>query len=209
MGASYAVLLPVKPPGSGKTRLRGLPRDALATAFALDTASACLTCPDVAEVLVVTDDARLAARLAEIGCRAVPDGVSGDLNRTLVQAAAEALRRWPQLAPVALCADLPCLRPAELTEALAAHPGEPRFVADTPGDGTTLYAAPYEEFDPHFGPDSARAHLSAGALAIGGELPGLRLDVDARGDLVAALDLGVGPHTLAAVDDLGGPARLH
>ena len=37
---SYAVLLPVKPPGRGKTRLGDLPRDLLAAAFAMDTATA-------------------------------------------------------------------------------------------------------------------------------------------------------------------------
>lgn len=195
MGASYTVLLPVKPPGSGKTRLGDLPRGELATAFVLDTATACLECPSVAEVLVVTDDAVLATRMTELGCRAIPDGVSGDLNRSLELAAAEALRRRPEVTPVALCADLPCLRAAELETALGQHPGGPRFVADAGGDGTTMYAAPGDWFAPRFGPGSAAAHLAAGALPVTGELPGLRLDVDVRDDLVQAVRLGTGPHT--------------
>src|SRR4051794_27703315 len=40
MPVSYVVLLPVKPPGRGKSRLGDLPRDVLATAFATDTAIA-------------------------------------------------------------------------------------------------------------------------------------------------------------------------
>ncbi len=44
MTASYVVLLPVKPPARGKSRLEVDPvrRRALAAAFALDTARACL-----------------------------------------------------------------------------------------------------------------------------------------------------------------------
>ncbi len=60
MDVSYAVLLPVKPPGRGKTRLGDLPRDLLAAAFAMDTATACLATSAVAQVLVVTDDASFA-----------------------------------------------------------------------------------------------------------------------------------------------------
>ena len=110
----YVVLLPVKPPGRGKSRLGDLPRDELATAFAMDTATACLAAPSVQQVLVVTDDARFAAALSALGCAAIPDGVSGDLNGSLVLAAREAARRWPGLVPVAMCADLPCLTAADL-----------------------------------------------------------------------------------------------
>ena len=129
MGAgSYVVLLPVKPPGVGKTRLEGLPREPLARAFALDTATAALASSAVARVLSLTDDAGFASALADLGCAAIPDGVSGDLNASLVLAAMEAARRWPDLTPVAICADLPCLRPADLDAALAERDGWPRFV---------------------------------------------------------------------------------
>ena len=121
----YVVLLPVKPPGRGKSRLGDLPRDELATAFAMDTATACLAAPSVQQVLVVTDDARFAAALSALGCAAIPDGVSGDLNGSLVLAAREAARRWPGLVPVAMCADLPCLTAADLEAALAEEPGRP------------------------------------------------------------------------------------
>ena len=67
----YVVLLPVKPPGRGKSRLGDLPRDELATAFAMDTATACLAAPSVQQVLVVTDDARFAGALSAVGCAAI------------------------------------------------------------------------------------------------------------------------------------------
>jgi len=196
---SYVVLLPVKPPGRGKSRLGDLPRDVLAAAFAMDTATACLTAPSVAQVLVVTDDASFARTLSGLGCEAVPDGVSGDLNASLVLAAMEAARRWPELVPVAMCADLPCLLADDLEAALAQRPGWPCFVADHSGVGTTLYTAPLQEFAPRFGPRSAEAHAVDGGWPVEGDLPRLRHDVDDADDLRHAVRLGLGRHTAAAV----------
>jgi 2-phospho-L-lactate/phosphoenolpyruvate guanylyltransferase len=200
MGAQeYAVVVPVKPPAVGKSRLVGLSDDArrdLAAAFALDTVAACLATPRVAAVMAVTDDARFARRLSDAGCAVIPDGPAGDLNTSLRLAAAEALRRWPGLVPVAVCADLPALTPVDLGAALD-QVGDtgPRFVTDAAGSGTTMYAAPLAEFDPRFGPGSRRAHLDAGATELAGELATLRQDVDDPGDLERARALGLGPHT--------------
>jgi 2-phospho-L-lactate/phosphoenolpyruvate guanylyltransferase len=196
---SYVVLLPVKPPGRGKSRLRGVPREALARAFALDTAIACLASPPINKVLVVTDDARFASALSALGCQSIPDGVSQDLNATLGLAALEAARRWPELVPVAMCADLPCLTPVDLELALAQEPGRPRFVADTAGDGTTMYTAPLAQFAPRFGFRSASSHVEAGAWPVAGELARLRHDVDDVDDLEHAIELGLGEHSAAAV----------
>ncbi|WP_395694262.1 2-phospho-L-lactate guanylyltransferase [Nocardioides sp.] len=196
----YVVLVPVKPPAVGKSRLHAVgaaDRRALAEAFALDTVAACVAAATVAEVLVVTDDARFSTRLAGLGTAAIPDGVAGDLNGTLRQAAAEAHRRWPALRPVALCADLPALRPADLDAALAAAGPHPAFVPDAAGVGTTLYTATYEEFDPRFGVGSREAHLDAGAREILGAAASVRRDVDDLDDLRDAVALGVGPATAA------------
>ncbi|MFC4786773.1 2-phospho-L-lactate guanylyltransferase [Nocardioides sp. MAHUQ-72] len=197
----YVVLVPVKPPAHGKSRLAGASderRRELAAAFALDTVSACLAADRVHAVLAVTDDAPFAARLAALGCSSIPDGVTGDLNATLGQAAAEVDRRWPGLVPVAVCADLPALRPEELDDVLGRVPADTAaFVADQEGVGTTLYAAPYALFAPRFGPGSRFAHLGTGALEIEGALPTLRRDVDDLDDLRGALALGVGRHTAA------------
>jgi 2-phospho-L-lactate/phosphoenolpyruvate guanylyltransferase len=206
----HVVLVPVKPPAVGKSRLVGLPtelRRELAVAFALDTVSACLATPGVGAVLAVTDDAAFSQRLALLGCEAVPDGVAGDLNACLRLAAAEAARRWPPLSPVAVCADLPALRPRDLGSALGALPARvPSFVADAAGTGTTMYAAPHDSFDPRFGPGSRIAHLQAGAVAVEGDLASLRQDVDDIDDLHRVLRLGVGPHTSALEMDSGWAA---
>src|SRR5690242_5961812 len=77
--SAYVVLLPVKPPARGKSRLEVDParRRALAAAFALDTARACLAATRVTAVLAVTDDAPFAADLRAAGCDTIPDGVTG------------------------------------------------------------------------------------------------------------------------------------
>jgi 2-phospho-L-lactate guanylyltransferase len=204
MPPSFVVLLPVKPPARGKSRLEVDPvrRRALAAAFALDTARACLAAEQVVAVLAVTDDARFADDLRDAGCVTIPDGVTGDLNESLRQAAAEASRRWPDARPVAVCADLPSLHTPDLDQALvvAGHDPSTAFVSDADGLGTTLYTAPYASFAPRFGPGSRRAHLDAGANEIRGDLPSLRRDVDDAEGLAAAVVLGLGPRTRLALD---------
>lgn len=197
--SDQVLLVPVKSPAIGKSRLVGLDdaqRRDLAAAFAMDTVLACLSTPGVVRVLAVTDDARFARDLAAIGCEALPDGPSGELNTSLSLAAAEAHRRWPALRPVALCADLPALRPEDLAAALgsAAQVSE-AFVADAAGVGTTMYSAAFEEFRPRFGIDSRAAHLAQGAQEVQGDLASLRADVDDLADLARARTLGLGPHT--------------
>ncbi|MBS2937381.1 2-phospho-L-lactate guanylyltransferase [Nocardioides sp. J2M5] len=203
---SCVVVVPVKPPTRGKSRLVGLDdeqRRSLAEAFALDTVAAARAASRVQAVLVVTDDFRLAAALRAQGCEVVPDGVSEDLNATLVQGAAEVERRWPGAVPVALCADLPALRADELDAVLAevveqVSRGRATFVRDRAGTGTTLYAATSAAFAPSFGTGSAERHASGGAAEVGAERDSLRADVDDLVDLGVAMVLGLGEHTARA-----------
>jgi 2-phospho-L-lactate guanylyltransferase len=194
----FVVILPVKPPGRGKSRLRELPdeqRRALAAAFALDTATAALAANRVSGVLAVTDDHAFARDLAALGAHVIPDGVSGDLNGSLVQAAAEAHRRWPEARSCVLLADLPSLTPEALDAALASVPATgAAFVRDAAGTGTTMYTAPAEEFHPRFGASSAQRHADGGAAELDAA-PCLRRDVDELSDLSAAMVIGLGPHT--------------
>lgn len=197
---AHVVIVPIKPPDLGKSRLAGLTnRRDLAAAFATDTLSASLSAGSVRQVLVVTDDAALATQVSEMGCWAIPDAVTGNLNESLRQAAFEAARRWPDLVPVALCADLPGLRPADLDSALSEADGDPVFVADAEGVGTTTYSARITSFEPHFGVGSAAVHAACGARPIQGPLESLRRDVDSPADLNAAVALGVGPATLTVL----------
>ncbi len=201
----YVALVPVKPTDQGKSRLVGVPTEArgrLASAFARDTVRACLRVATMTRVLVVTDDAMLAADVRALGADTCPDGEVRGLNAALRHAAATAAERWPALRPVALCADLPALRSEEIADVLARLPAGPAYVVDADGTGTTLYSAAYDDFRPRYGTDSAAAHAASGALPVAGELAGLRRDVDDMADLRAATELGIGPATAALIPSL-------
>ncbi|MBZ5733129.1 2-phospho-L-lactate guanylyltransferase [Nocardioides sp. TRM66260-LWL] len=212
LASGWVVLVPVKPPEHAKSRLVGVldaDRTALAEAFALDTVAAAVAAREVRAVLVVTDDARLAARVRDLGADAVPDGSTHGLNDTLRQAAAEARRRHPDALLAALCGDLPALRSADLDLALgrlaallAAAPAA--IVPDADGTGTCLYAAAAATFAPRFGGASRAAHADIGAVEpdLAG-LDALRRDVDDLLALRAALAHGVGPATRAVAARLG------
>jgi 2-phospho-L-lactate guanylyltransferase len=196
----YGAIVPVKPPAIAKSRLAALGDDVrreLCAAFAVDTVAAVVECPLVSEVLVVTDDVDLATTLADLGVGVIPDGVSEDLNGSLVLGAAEVLRRRPDLRLAAVFADLPALRPSELERALlAAADDRMSFVADASGTGTTTVVAPdLALFRPLFGRGSRQAHLDEGAHEILVEAPGLRQDVDTPDDLRVVLALGAGTRT--------------
>ncbi|WGX98656.1 2-phospho-L-lactate guanylyltransferase [Nocardioides sp. L-11A] len=203
----FAVLLPVKSPGTGKSRLATLSdphRALLAAAFAVDVVDACLRTDGVAGVLVVSDDTDFAARLAARGAATCPDP-GGGLNAALRHAAAYLRARRPDLRPAALCGDLPALVPSDLAAALtdaASDPG-PCFVGDADGTGTTLYCAQYADFDPRFGPGSAAAHAGAGARPLAADLLTLRRDVDDVAGLAAAIALGTGDSSTDVLHAIG------
>ena len=202
----WGAVVPVKLLSLAKSRLAayGDPaRAELALAFADDVVTALLSCPAVAEVVVVTDDVRAAEALRRPRTRVVPDHPGGGLNAALEHGAA---LLDPRLGAVALAADLPALRPDDLARALA-QVGARAFVADAQGVGTTvLAAAPGHALRPSYGPGSRQAHLASGAVELAAP-PALRRDVDTPGDLRAALRLGVGPRTAAVAGVLTGLRR--
>ena len=154
---TWSVLMPVKVLDRAKSRLAELAgprRGELALALARDTVRAVLQTAQVARTVVITDDPVAAAALRTLGALVVADEPRDGLNAALRHGAALAAARWPGSGTAALSADLPALRPAELGQALAAAATWPTaFVADVPGDGTTLYtAAPGAAFRPRFGP---------------------------------------------------------
>ncbi|MDG9692200.1 2-phospho-L-lactate guanylyltransferase [Streptomyces mutabilis] len=200
----WTLVVPVKPLARAKSRLADTAHDGvrpgLALAFAQDTVAAALACPEVADVAVVTDDARAGRELAKLGAGVVADEPGGGLNAALAHGAAVVRATRPACPVAALNADLPALRPAELTRVLAAATEFPRaFLADAAGIGTTLLAAaPGRELTPAFGMDSRARHRASGAVELRLEgVDSVRQDVDTGGDLRAALALGVGPRTAA------------
>lgn len=204
----WSIVVPVKRPELAKTRLAdaaGAHRPDLARAFAADTVAAALTCPTVAEVVVVTDDTAAAGELSGLGALVVADTPDAGLNAALRHGADIIKARGPGLPIAALSADLPALRPDELSLVLDSAAGhEVSFVADAHGIGTTVYAARGDaRFDPQFGGRSRAAHRAAGAaeLDVAG-VPSVRRDVDTGVDLYDAIRLGVGPRTKEIVGRL-------
>jgi 2-phospho-L-lactate guanylyltransferase len=192
------LIVPMKPPLLGKSRLRGAVSDALHPALVLALASDTLAAAAgvVRRVLVVAADPAAVASLAEFGAEIVSEDRAGDLNAALRQGEALLRADDPDAVLGALQADLPALRPEELAGAIAEASGRRAFVADWEGTGTTLLlSAPGAALEPRFGPGSARAHAGTGAVALGLTAPGLRRDVDTAGDLAHAGGLGLGKRT--------------
>ncbi|CAM5390393.1 2-phospho-L-lactate guanylyltransferase [Streptomyces abikoensis] len=208
----WTLVVPVKPLALAKSRLgRGAgegARAGLALAFAVDTVTAALACAAVRDVVVVTGDPLAGAELAALGARVVAEpGGPGGLNGALAHGARNVRDGRPDAAVATLNADLPALRPAELARVLDSAAKFPRaFLADAAGIGTTLLtAAPGMELAPAFEGHSRARHRGSGAREIGlAGVDSVRRDVDTEEDLRAALALGVGPRTAAAVGARAG-----
>ncbi|MZG13553.1 2-phospho-L-lactate guanylyltransferase, partial [Streptomyces sp. SID5914] len=100
----WTLVVPVKPLALAKSRLSDTADDGvrpgLALAFAQDTVAAALACPAVADVAVVTDDARAGRELAALGAGIVAGEPGGGLNAALAHGAAVARATRPKC-PVA------------------------------------------------------------------------------------------------------------
>lgn len=204
-GDLWSLLVPVKRLDLAKTRL-GLTdpvRADLALAMAIDTVTAAVATPSVAEVVVITDDERAAKALASVGARVVEDRPDAGLNPALVHGASVAV-----MSRVAsLSSDLPALRPQDLEAVLQTAGDHARaVVSDISGTGTTLLAATAAgSFEPAFGEGSLAAHVAAGAVDVSDQAGRtVRQDVDTLDALRAAVDLGVGEQTSRAIEGLAG-----
>lgn len=209
------VLIPVKRLARAKSRLaprlEAIERRLLALAMLEDTIRAAAASPVVGRITVVTPDASAARRARACGVAVLVEEAGLDNARSPLNAALHAAARQvraesdpPTL--IVLQADLPALRPDELTAAVGQAAGGRAIVADHAGTGTTALIVHGREAQliPRFGPWSAREHQRGGAVSLDGHWPGLRCDVDTPDDLRRVHHLGVGAATaalLAALDD--------
>lgn len=191
----WTVVIPAKALPAAKSRLAPASPDPqahqrLVEAIRADTTAAAREAGSVARVLVVSDRPG--------GSGVLVQRATG-LNPALAEAAEHAAREWPGDGIAALVGDLPCLTAGELDDALAGAAAHTRsYVPDAEGTGTTLLAVrPGAALRPEFGSRSALRH-AAGAVELEAG-PGLRRDVDTADDLEAAIRLGVGPATAAAL----------
>lgn len=220
---TYDVVVPVKLLAEAKTRLApSLDRAAragLARAFVLDTIDAALAAERVAQVIVVGD---LSGHVDEVPAGVVvvaepePRSLSAAIRHGIAEArriavderdsghAGRTARSHRGIA--VLLGDLPALTPQALDVALGAASRHPlAFMPDAEGTGTTLAtAAAHTRFEPAFGADSAMLHRALGFHDLSHEVPAalverLRRDVDTIDALDAAVRLGLGAHTTAAL----------
>ncbi|MBH0775449.1 2-phospho-L-lactate guanylyltransferase [Nocardia bovistercoris] len=193
-------------------RLRPEYRARLVLAMLADTMTAAAAVDAVHSVTVVTPDPTVAELARSLGADIHPEPTISDLNAALADAAATLRRRHGPVELLALQADLPALRPAELAAMLADAPRDRRsLVVDHAGTGTAalLAGGAAVELEPRFGAGSARAHIGAGAVDLTGAWPGLRLDVDTAADLDRAVALGTGETTGALLRDIGWSDAVH
>jgi 2-phospho-L-lactate guanylyltransferase len=195
----WTVLVPTKSLPEAKSRLLGSSdpesHARLVAAIRADTTAAARSARGVGRLVLVID--RADSGTGGSGDEVLVQSAPG-LNAALREGAAFAAERWPDDGVAALVGDLPALRPDELADALEHAARTPRgYVADAPGTGTTLLTTrDAATLEPAFGDGSAARHGATAALLPAGA--GLRHDVDTPADLSRALELGVGPATLAA-----------
>ena len=202
----WVVVIPAKPLATAKSRLAdaaGNRRPEVALAMLLDTVEATLSTAHVVAVLVVTDDDLIFAAASELGAVVVPDVPGEGLNAAFRYGIEMAAARYPRAGVVLLAGDLPALQASELEAALGIAASSPGAVAvaDREDAGTTMLAArSVAQLRPAFGVGSFARHLTLGAVAVDdAELKGLRCDVDDAAGLEAAIALGVGTRTAAAL----------
>jgi 2-phospho-L-lactate/phosphoenolpyruvate guanylyltransferase len=211
--STSTVLVPLRSPGRGKTRLAPhlspSARASLAGAMLADVAAA-LAGADVDEVVVVAGGPAAAAAAAALGLDALVDPPDAtDLDAALRSAVC---RLGPRAELLVVAADLPRLAADDLTAVRA--PDVPVIVAPTVDGGTgVLVRRPAGAITTRYGVGSAGRHLAlaqrAGVLAVTVERPGTAYDVDTLADLTALREAPVGPATrrlLTAWGELGPAA---
>ncbi|MCD9198928.1 2-phospho-L-lactate guanylyltransferase [Aeromicrobium wangtongii] len=210
----WTAVVPVKPWGLAKSRL-DLPDDdrmRLARAFSLDVLDVVLAAASVDRVVVVTAEAELGAIARRRGAAVLTDRPM--LARGLLNRAVDAGRQWAKInaagAPIVVVpGDLAALDAGVLDATLGLLAQQERaFVPDASGMGTTLLAAARPELlIPAYGERSAMHHSDAGYRAVPQVDKRCRRDVDTAADLAEARALGVGPHTIAALEQMTSAIR--
>ncbi|MGJ0205103.1 2-phospho-L-lactate guanylyltransferase [Leucobacter sp. gxy201] len=194
----WTVVIPIRDPRTGKSRLRA--GAAVNAAIARDTLAAARACGAVGRVLLVTDETDWLGPelLASSKVHVVQQHSTG-----LADAIELGLERAGRGRVAVMLGDLPSLAATELEAALRAADDVPLgMVTDHCETGTTLITAPdAADHRPSFGPGSAALHRGLGYE----ELPvptgsGLRRDVDTPEDLDRALRRGIGAATKRAVE---------
>ena len=198
---TIGAVLPIKDMGDAKRRLAGFlgaaERQALAQAMAEDVLETLSHVPGLAEIVVVTRDARACDLAARYGARVLPEPANEGQSAAVVRAAA-ALGRAGVHSLLQVPGDVPGVSVDEIVTVLTEHAGAPAAgpavtlvpAHDRRGTNCVLCSPPevlpfafgHESFGPHC--RAARAQGIAPRIV---PLPGLGLDIDTPDDLRAFL----------------------
>lgn len=202
------VVVPVKPWGLAKSRLRVAPavRERLARGFALDVLEVLVNTPGVDHLVVVTTQIEMRSLAQRHGAMVLsdPSTMSTDgLNGAVLRARNWLIARRPSSPVVVVPSDLPSLTVPVLSSALELLSEHERaFIPDAAGIGTTLLsAAAADDLRPSYGRHSARRHTLDGSRPVPEVDVRLRQDVDTMHDLARAALLGLVSHTSEVVSE--------
>ena len=210
--SGWTAIVVAKPWHAAKSRLDAPHRAALARAFTLDVVDAVTGSELVERVVMVSAERGLVPETRRRGVALVVDRpavATGGLN-TAVNHGWHWARRTAAGDPVVVIpADLPCLDPRSLDDALVRlGEHELAFVPDADELGTTLLSASCPDaLRSAYGAGSAARHERLGLVRVPGAPLAARRDVDTLDDLATAVEIGVGPHTAAVLLDHGTRVR--
>jgi len=182
------LVLPVKELVLAKTRV-GLPgpdRAELALHLFRHTLNQVYRSPLVGQIVLVTRDPRVIEIAGPFDVAVAPEPEASDLNLAAERGHDHAHSLLPEAGVAVMVSDLPYLITSDVTAYLDEFlaQGEPMYVADHLGTGTTTVVQPASRRLPYrFGPDSAERHRRAGYRPTRGNLLSLRTDLDTPEDL--------------------------
>jgi 2-phospho-L-lactate/phosphoenolpyruvate guanylyltransferase len=191
-GTGPWALVPVKGFCDAKRRLAAVlsagERADLAEAMLRHVLQTLAAVPEVAGILLVTDDPRPADVARQFGADVLEDRFGSGTNAAVMQGL-DALTLRRRAAALVVPGDIPLMTPDELREVLARGRDCPAVLVPASRDGGTnlMLVRPPELLNPAFGPDSFSRHVAA-ARALGIEpcvmrLEGIGLDIDTPEDL--------------------------
>lgn len=203
----WMAIIPVKSMNQAKSRLG---REDLAWPFLRDCVHALQSSESIDHVVITTSDIDVTSWAIESGCTVIDDYGHEGINSAVAHAAQQARAGRTDAKVMVIVSDLPSLTPSSVDGVLHAASAHPvSFLADAEGVGTTIWCS--QASDPvttYFGLNSRAAHRAHGAVdlvTVGDQLwadsiANARRDVDTPEALAAAVGLGVGAATSAALD---------
>jgi 2-phospho-L-lactate guanylyltransferase len=213
-----AIILPVKNPERGKTRLSGFlsmeERRQVAWAMFCDVTAALAKCAHANLIVVVTSFERAGERAQSLGFQVMVEESQSSESQSVDWASGRLAGRGVD-AVLRLPADIPLVQPGDIDDLIGESLSAPAtlLVPSREGTGTNaILRMPPELFPSHFGPGSLALHLKEAAsvratVAIVNN-PRIALDIDEPSDIETFLPQGAGTETFDTLMELKITDRL-